>query len=139
MVLLGLSVFPALTVFDRPIEADIVEATAEPRGEGVVAVTIAYESRTVGGTELAEVEIRNERLAEETVSIWVAFDGSVTTETPLSRLGWIHFALGGGIGLLLGLVTIFTLRGYGYVRGDGAPGSTPRVPVGEEEGFYWRT
>ena len=49
------------------------------------------------------------------------------------------YLLGAGIGLLLGVVMVMTIRGYGYVRGDGEPGSKPHIPVGEEEGFYWRT
>lgn len=49
------------------------------------------------------------------------------------------YILAAVLGFLLGLVVLGSLRGYGYVRGDGEPGSKPEVPVGEERGFYWRT
>lgn len=124
----------------QPVMAHIVEASATPSSEGFVEVRIVFPSRLNEGSEYRRVQIPEAQLVDATIPIWWA-DGDgeeILLEDPRLDLAG-HYAFAGGLGFLLGLVVLGSLRGYGYVRGDGEPGSKPEVPVGEERGFYWRT
>jgi hypothetical protein len=77
--------------------------------------------------------------ADDIIDVWPLGDGLATVESPVERLSWPDYLLAALLGFLLGFVVRSTLDGYGYVRGDGEPGSKPEVPVGEERGFHWRT
>ncbi len=61
---------------------------------------------------------------------------TVDVVDPAIRFVWYGFIVGAA--LLLGLVTLFSMRGHGYLRGTGEVGSTPELEVAESKGFYWR-
>lgn len=43
------------------------------------------------------------------------------------------------LGALAGLVIVFNLRGFGFIRGTGEQGTMQPSEVREDEGFYWRS
>ena len=64
------------------------------------------------------------------VSVWYA--GPICSYGPR----WTVVAL---IGAMFGLVIVNSLRGHGFVRGTGEPGSMQPADVDEDRGFYWRS
>jgi hypothetical protein len=142
-VFAGLAVV-ALVIFanlQQPVMADIIETSATPVGDGLVEVLIVLPSPDAERTETRLVRISEEQVDDGTLAIWWADEvgGEVLLEDPRYEPTAGTYLLAAGLGFLLGLVVLGSLRGYGYVRGDGEPGSKPEVPVGEEQGFYWRT
>ncbi len=142
--LVGVAIMVALAAIEQPVEARIIEGTGELIGTDASQFDVEY--RPYAGDdgsalEIATVLTRGHFLvdADGTMDVWLLGDGLATMESPVSRLSWPDYVLVASLGFLLGLVVRATLDGYGYVRGDGEPGSKPEVPVGEERGFYWRT
>lgn len=133
-----------LAAIEQPVEARIIEGTGELVGTEGSRFDVEYlpdEARPAQSRRIATVETRGHFLvdADGTIDVWPLGDGLATLESPVSRLSWPDYLLAALLGFLLGFVVRSTLDGYGYVRGDGEPGSKPEVPVGEERGFYWRT
>jgi hypothetical protein len=125
----------------QPVVTNIIESSATPDADGLVEVRIVIPSPRSEATETRLVRIPPERVDDGTLEIWWAdqIGGEILLEDPGDQVTTGDYILGAGLGFLLGLVVLGSLRGYGYVRGDGEPGSKPKVPVGEERGFYWRT
>lgn len=138
-----------LAAVEQPVEARIiggtlVEGSADSAGNGAVRWDIEYlpdEATPTLSRKVATVLMTREMIvdADGTIDVWPLGDGLATVDSPVSRLSWPDYLLAALLGFLLGFVVRSTLDGYGYVRGDGEPGSKPEVPVGEERGFYWRT
>lgn len=133
-----------LAAIEQPVEARIIEGTAESVGTDGSRFDVEYlpdETRPASSRKVAKVLMAREMVvdAEGTIDVWPLGDGLATVESPVARLSWLDYLLAALLGFLLGFVVRATLDGYGYVRGDGEPGSKPEVPVGEERGFYWRT
>lgn len=89
--------------------------------------------------EVAIVRIPESELDVGTVPVWSDGAEGFTTEDPRYVLTPGDYILAAGLGALLGVVMVMTVRGYGYVRGTGETGSTPGLNVAEDRGFYWRT
>jgi hypothetical protein len=75
-----------------------------------------------------------------TIPVRVLSDGSVEiVETrfrmPNAALLTVFACLGG----LAGLVIVFNLRGFGFIRGTGEQGTMQPSEVDEDQGFYWRS
>ena len=97
-------------------------------GHGQVSVWVEWEG------DSGFVVFPESMRGQETLPIRVSGDSA--------HIDWINsstYLLAGAIGLLLGLVVDFSLRGHGYVRGKGGVSETPDLNVGEERGYYWRT
>ncbi len=126
-----------------PIDADVIEEGARPTSGGLVEAQVTWSYPwSADEVEVETVKITQEEFEAGTVPIWVSRTSSgseftLTDPTYHPVLG--DYILAIVIGGLLGVVMVMTMRGYGYVRGDGEPGSVPHVDVGEERGFYWRT
>lgn len=122
------------------IPATIIESTASEPVDGQVDVTISFSFPSNPETiERRQVTISEDQLDTGVIPIWVVSGDTFSLKEPGMFLTPFDFVLAAVIGGLLGVVMVFTMQGYGYVRGDGEPGSRPEVPVGEEQGFYWRT
>lgn len=138
LAVVGLAI---LSTLQQPVIVDIIDTGATPGTDGLVEVRIVLPPAQSGGSEVRLVRIPEGQVEDGTLAIWWAdqVGGEVLLEDP--RYQWTvgHYLLAAGFGLLLGLVVLGSLRGYGYVRGTGEPGSKPEVAVGEERGFYWRT
>lgn len=90
----------------------------------------------------AEVALPLEYQTETRVPIDVHPDGTIEVLEPKRGIEVPPIALAvlvALIGALLGLVVVNTLRGYGYVRGTGEPGTMQPADVDEDRGFYWRS
>ena len=75
-----------------------------------------------------------------TVPVRVLSDGSVEiAETGVRMPGAGLLAIGALFGALAGLVIIFNLRGFGFIRGTGEQGTMQPSEVREDRGFYWRS
>jgi hypothetical protein len=123
-----------------PVEATIVENTASSAGDGTVDVEITWAFRsTPDQVESAVVRIPESQLEGGVVPVWPDGEGGFTLEDPGYVLVAGDYLLAAGLGALLGVVMVMTVRGYGYVRGTGDPGSQPQLDVAEDRGFYWRT
>lgn len=123
-----------------PVQATIVDESATPAGRGMVDVEITWSfPSTPDEIESAKARISESQLKAGTVPVWRDGDGSFTIEDPRYIPTQADYLLAAGLGALLGVVMVMTVRGYGYVRGTGEPGSQPQVDVAEDRGFYWRT
>lgn len=126
-----------------PIEAAVIQEGAESKPGGLIEAQVTWSYPwTPDQVEVETVKITQEEFDSGSVPIWVSTssagsDFTLTDPTYQPVLG--DYILAIVIGGLLGVVMVMTMRGYGYVRGDGEPGSVPHVDVGEERGFYWRT
>ncbi|CAN5807736.1 hypothetical protein BH23ACT4_BH23ACT4_16120 [soil metagenome] len=138
LAMVALAIFSTL---QQPVMVDIIETNATADAGGLVEVRIALPSPQGEGTQTRLVRIPEDQVDDGTLAIWWADQagGEILLEDPRYQWTTGHYLLAAGLGFLLGLVVVGSLRGYGYVRGDGEPGSKPEVPVGEERGFYWRT
>ena len=75
-----------------------------------------------------------------TVPVRVLSDGSVEiAETGVRMPGAGLLAISALLGALAGLVIIFNLRGFGFIRGTGEQGTMQPSEVREDRGFYWRS
>ena len=75
-----------------------------------------------------------------TIPIRVLSDGSVEiVETRLRMPATSLLIVVGVFGALAGLVIIFNVRGYGFIRGTGEQGTMQPSEVREDRGFYWRS
>jgi hypothetical protein len=123
-----------------PVMAEI-ESTSVTIIDGEMRARIRWPA---GETEvhLVDVVIPPEYQTETTVPIDVFSDGTVEIRNPdrefkvppVSLL--VIVAL---IGAMFGLVIVNSLRGHGFVRGTGEPGSMQPADVDEDRGFYWRS
>lgn len=138
LAMVALGIFSTL---QQPVMVDMIETGATPGADGLVEVRIALPSPQAEGTETRLVRIPEDQVDDGTLAIWWADEagGEILLEDPRYQWTTGDSLLAAGFGFLLGLVVLGSLRGYGYVRGDGEPGSKPEVAVGEERGFYWRT
>ncbi len=137
LAVLALAIFSTL---QQPVIVDIIDTAATSGDDGLVEVRIAIPSPQAGG-ETRRVRIPEDQVDDGTLEIWWADEagGEILLDDPRYQWTTGDYLLAAGLGFLLGLVVLGSLRGYGYVRGDGEPGSKPEVAVGEERGFYWRT
>jgi hypothetical protein len=144
----GVAIMVGLAAIEQPIEARIIGATiiegSTESANGAVRWDIEYlpdEERPDLSRNDATVLISREVVVDagKVIDVWPLGDGFATVESPVERLSWPDYLLAASLGFLFGFVVRSTLDGYGYVRGDGEPGSKPVVPVGEERGFYWRS
>ncbi len=89
---------------------------------------------------VADVVLPVEYQTETTVPVHVLSDRSVEVAEPgfrMPRTGLlVAVAL---LGAGFGLVIVNNLRGYGFVRGTGQPGTMQQADVREDRGFYWRS
>jgi hypothetical protein len=127
-----------------PVAAEIDLSTATPIGNGDVRVQISWTfPSNPEDVQVAEVAIPASQVDVGTVDVWPTTerDGQpgFTLIDPSYQLTPGDYILAVVLGALLGIVMVMTVRGYGYVRGTGEPGSHPRVDVAEDRGFYWRT
>ncbi len=127
-----------------PVAAEIEESSATPIGNGDVSVQISWSFPSDPDVVLTEeVAVPASQVGIGAVDVWrtTESDGQTgfTLEDPSYQLTPGDYILAAGLGALLGVVMVMTVRGYGYVRGTGEPGSHPRVDVAEDRGFYWRT
>lgn len=123
-----------------PTDAEILAESAVDVGNGEVEVRIEWSFlATPQTTEFETVRIPASALDTESVPIWRLPDGAFTLDDPTHHLGPGDYAMGAVLGALLGFVVVSTLRGYGYVRGTGEPGSMTTNEVREDRGFYWRS
>lgn len=141
---MGVAIMVGLASIEQPVEAKIIGGTEQLVGTDASQFDVEYlpdEARPAQSGKTATVLTTREMIvdADGTIDVWPLGDGLATVESPVSRLSWPDYLLAALLGFLLGFVVRSTLDGYGYVRGDGEPGSKPEVPVGEERGFYWRT
>jgi hypothetical protein len=141
---MGVAIMVGLAAIEQPVEARIIEGTEELVGTDASRFDVEYfpdEASPALSRKVATVHTTREMIvdADGTIDVWPLGDGLATAESPVARLSGPDYLLAALLGFLLGFVVRSTLDGYGYVRGDGEPGSKPEVPVGEERGFYWRT
>lgn len=141
--IVGLLAVVALVLFNHlvsaPTEAKIVEGTAVSVGEGLTEVEITWSfPSTPDEVETATVRIPESEVESGTVLVWRA-DEAFTLSDPGRALTVGDYLVVFGLGALLGVVMVMTVRGYGYVRGTGETSSTPDLDVAEDRGFYWRT
>jgi hypothetical protein len=141
---MAVAIMVGLAAIEQPVEARIIEGTEELVGTDASRFDIEYlpdEASPALSRKVVTVLIAHGMVvdADGTIDVWPLGDGLATVESPISRLSWPDYLLAALLGFLLGFVVRSTLDGYGYVRGDGEPGSKPEVPVSEERGFYWRT
>jgi hypothetical protein len=141
---MAVAIMVGLAAIEQPVEARIIEGTEELVGTDASRFDIEYlpdEASPALSRKVATVHTTREMIvhADMTIDVWPLGDGLATVESPVSRLSSPDYLLAALLGFLLGFVVRSTLDGYGYVRGDGEPGSKPEVPVSEERGFYWRT
>ena len=127
------------------IRVDLVMAEIEPTSVTVIDGEMRARIKwPAGATEvhLVDVVIPPQYQTETTVPIDVFSDGTV--EIRDSDLGiklpavWL-LVIVALIGAMFGLVIVNSLRGYGFVRGTGEPGSMQPADVDEDRGFYWRS
>lgn len=124
----------------RPVAAVIIDDTMVPTGDGNFRAEIRWSFRSTPDiVESAEVTLTESDVSHGAVSIWRDGEGGFSLENPTYRLTAADYILASAVGASLGLVMVMTIRGYGYVRGTGEPGSYPSVDVAEDRGFYWRT
>ncbi|MDH3190401.1 MAG: hypothetical protein OEM39_07165 [Acidimicrobiia bacterium] len=121
-----------------PVSARIISGSAVDIGDGRVEVLISWTDR-VPLERTARIRIGSELLENETIPIWLGPDGEPLLDDPSYHLTPLDYVLGAALGGLLGLVVVLSVRGYGYVRGTGAPGEMTATEVREDRGFYWRT
>lgn len=125
-----------------PVEAEIVAGSENPVSDTEVAVDIIWSfPSTPDQIETATARIPLSQIDEGFVEVWRdrEEDAGFTTIDPTYQLTPGDYVLALVLGALLGVVMVMTIRGYGYVRGTGEPGSRPKVDVAEDRGFYWRT
>jgi hypothetical protein len=127
-------------VVNPPVEAQILAETATSTADGLVEVTIQWTFvSSPDDVETATVRVTQTQLDEGTILVWRDGKDRITTVDPRYQLNAGDYILAFALGALLGAVMVMTVRGYGYVRGTGEPGSRPSVDVAEDRGFYWRT
>lgn len=75
-----------------------------------------------------------------TIPVRVLSDGSVEiAETRFRMPDGGLLTIVACLGALAGLVIVFNLRGFGFIRGTGEQGTMQPSEVREDEGFYWRS
>lgn len=147
MVLLVTAALGALVVFvmaaAQPdvveVGATVVAGTSSPIGGDRAEVDITWSSPDQPVKVTETVVVPRSEMDDGIVSVWVDSRGEWSLVDPTYEPSAGDYLLAVGIGLLFGFVMVMTIRGYGYVRGDGEPGSKPEFPVSEDRGFYWRT
>jgi hypothetical protein len=95
-----------------------------------------------GSREVVVVELKLpiEYHTATTIPVRILSDGSVEiVETRLRMPATSLLIVVGLFGALAGLVIIFNLRGFGFVRGTGELGTMQPSEVDEDRGFYWRS
>lgn len=123
-----------------PVMAEI-ESTSVTIIDGEMRARIKWPA---GETEvhLVDVVIPPEYQTETTVPIDVFSDGTVEIRDSDREFKvppvWLQVIVA-LIGAMFGLVIVNNLRGYGFVRGTGEPGSMQPADVDEDRGFYWRS
>lgn len=143
LVFAALAVGLLLVIVNRPVNPVMaeIERTTVTIVNGEMQARIKWPA---GETEvhLVDVVIPPQYQTEATVPIDVFSDGTIEIRdsdqgfrVPPTLLVAI-FAL---IGAVFGLVVASSLRGYGYLRGTGEPGSMQPADVDEDRGFYWRS
>ncbi len=140
LAVLGLIVLNSLQV--APVQAQVVAGSETPVSDTEVVVDIVWSfPSNPDQIETATVTIPELQVDEGFVEVWrhESSDSGFTTVDPNYQLTPGDYVLVLVLGALLGVVMVMTVRGYGYVRGTGEPGSRPKVDVAEDRGFYWRT
>ena len=93
-----------------------------------------------GAVVVVELLLPIEYHSATTIPVRVLSDGSVEiVETGLRMPATGLLIVSGLFGALAGLVIIFNLRGFGFIRGIGEPGTMQPSEVDEDRGFYWRS
>lgn len=143
LVLAALAVGLLLAFVNLPVDPVMaeIESTSVTIVDGEMRARIKWPA---GETEvhLVDVVIPPEYQMETRVPIDVFSDGTV--EIRDSNRGfkvppvWL-LVIVALIGAMFGLVIVNSLRGYGFVRGTGEPGSMEPADVDEDRGFYWRS
>ncbi|HEY5890133.1 MAG TPA: hypothetical protein VIW94_05485, partial [Acidimicrobiia bacterium] len=125
-----------------PVQAEIVAGSERPVSGTEVVVDIVWSfPSTPGQIETATVRVPSTQVEDGFAEVWPDRQDAAgfTTVDPNYQLTPGDYVMALVIGALLGVVMVMTMRGYGYVRGTGEPGSRPKVDVAEDRGFYWRT
>ena len=97
-------------------------------------------SDSSGDLVVAELALPEEYHTATTVPVRVLSDWSIEIAEPGFRMPGLGILMVfAGLGALAGLVIVFNLRGYGFVRGTGEPGTMKLGDVEEDKEFYWRS
>ena len=125
-----------------PVQAEIVAGSERPVSGTEVVVDIVWSfPSTPDQIETATVRVPPSLVDDGFVEVWPDNEDAAgfTIVDPSYHLTPGDYVMTLVLGALLGVVMVMTIRGYGYVRGTGEPGSRPQVDVAEDRGFYWRT
>jgi hypothetical protein len=143
LVLAALAVGLLLVIVN--VQVDPVMAEIEPTSVTVIDGEMRARIRWPAGemeVHLVEVVIPAEYQTETTVPIDVFSDGTVEIRGSDQGIKlppvWLMVIVA-LIGAMFGLVIVNSLRGYGFVRGTGEPGSMQPADVDEDRGFYWQS
>ncbi len=95
---------------------------------------------TSGSLVVVELILPLEYHTATTLPVRVLSDWSVEiVETRLRIPAYGLLIVVGLFGALAGLVIVFNLRGFGFIRGTGEQGTMQPSEVREDRGFYWRS
>lgn len=117
------------------VQADVIQRTVRVDRNGLRTATVRWEEGF--GSHVRTVVIPDGFEGRDRVPL-EHVDGDYRVAVP-SGVDWVVTGFAGLVGALFGVAVVGASAGFGFVRGQGEPGTMTQTDVSEAHGFYWRS